>query len=437
MQSAARPVLLGLVEEQVTNLIRDAVAVQRHSKRARLVVVEEENDDDATGRGGSNGAAGGSTTTSRLHAADVNVALQWSGSEKLYGTGRSSQEPVSLSELLRDEGATMPPPPGEIAAHRRWLAVDGEPPDVGRGEERGALVQPPPPHGEYGERSGEFWRVRQLQAAVLSEELMLYFTRVTAATERPAVTSQEQRQQDAVLRSLSADDGLQELVPFLIRYAQQRLYAAVAAQPAHAVTLVRLVRALLRNPHVHTELHLHEVLPALTTCVVVAPPSPSSSTAAAAAGGGGHWRLRREAAAALAAACDLFASDYATLRARVLRVLCRAAAPGRSLAARYGGLTALTLFGCRAIDAFLLPLLLDSWLEWEEALTKPNLSDGEREEIHMCQQAALEGLGVFLQHVSTAEKAARLSALGDVQDVLRDRLVVLNGEATDYATCFV
>ena len=52
-----------------------------------------------------------------------------------------------------------------------------------------------------------------------------------------------------------------------------------------------------------------------------------------------------------------FGEDYATLKARVLRTLCDATGPDRSTTTQYGGIVAISLFGPKAIDAFLLPVV--------------------------------------------------------------------------------
>jgi len=204
----------------------------------------------------------------------------------------------------------------------------------------------------------------------------------------------------------------------LVRYCQQELYKHIG-NAEHCRTLVRLALALLQNLHLHLELHLHELLPALMTCVVAKRLT------------GNHWALRREAAVALIQACNTFGTEYSTLKARVLRRLCDAIGSDKSLASRYGGFVAITLFGPKAVDSFLLPSILASWEEWEKSLDEDPLG------VHMCQQAALNALGVFLRRVNDTDKAERLD-WNDLEDIFGDKLVPLQGYTTgEYATCFV
>jgi transcription initiation factor TFIID subunit 6 len=94
---------------------------------------------------------------------------------------------------------------------------------------------------------------------LLSEELQLYFTRITLAIQRGGATPATRQQQDAALASVSRDVGLQELVPFFIKYISQELQHHIG-NPDHCRTLVRLALSMLQNPHLHLELHVSIVL---------------------------------------------------------------------------------------------------------------------------------------------------------------------------------
>lgn len=403
--STARPALLSLVEEHLTTLLRDAVTIQRHCKRARL------HPDGATRQ--------------RLHAADLNLALQLQSSDKLYGSMHlslhSPHQKVMLADILKED---MPAAPAEIAMNQHWLVVGGVQPEVPENPESIPLQQYEILNTK--ESSDVSVRVHQLQAGLLSEELKLYFLQVIAILERGGASQHDRNKQDDVLRNVQHDAGLQELVPFLVRYAQHAIYEHVTSNTDHCTTIVRLVRALLHNPTLHLELHLHELLPALMTCVV--------AQTLGTAGDLQHWALRREAATTLSECCALFGAEYSTLKSRVLHALCKAL--DGSLPGRYGGLVAIAHFGCRTIDAFLLPVVLYSWTAWEQELEKADLSAELELEIHMCQQAVLTGISTFLRETSVADKASRLANC-DLEDVLADRMIIISGDETEYSMCFV
>lgn len=148
-----------------------------------------------------------------------------------------------------------------------------------------------------------------------------------------------------------------------------------------------------------------------------------------------HWALRREAAQTLIRACNLFGEEYATLKARVLRTLCDATGPDKALATQYGGIVAISLFGPKAVDAFLLPVVPEYWQKWDDAL-KTTTDLNQRTELHMCQQAVLNAFGVFLRRVSYVEQNSRIS-WPELEDTFGDLLVASLGDETEYSTCFL
>ena len=72
----------------------------------------------------------------------------------------------------------------------------------------------------------------------------------------------------------------------------------------------------------------------------------------------------------------------------MLKTLCDAISPDKSLATQYGGFVAISFFGPKAINAFVLPLAVDYWEAWQGKLH--DTKDLEHQhELKMCQQAVL------------------------------------------------
>ena len=97
---------------------------------------------------------------------------------------------------------------------------------------------------------------------------------------------------------------------------------------------------------------------------------------------------------------------------------------------------AITFFGPKAINAFVLPLALEYWNTSESMIL--NCTDlEERMEIHMFEQAILNALGVFLGPTNRDAPEAMGMEWEELEDTFGDRLVMLCTNETEYATCFI
>lgn len=106
VDATARKELVALTEDHLTLLVREAVSVQRHCKRARIHLPPESPGIGTTAATDNNSAfsrlhpsshAGGGILKRRLHAEDINMALQWRGSEKIYATATAVNGSLSSS----------------------------------------------------------------------------------------------------------------------------------------------------------------------------------------------------------------------------------------------------------------------------------------------------------------------------------------------------
>jgi transcription initiation factor TFIID subunit 6 len=232
---------------------------------------------------------------------------------------------------------------------------------------------------EEEEEDASSIRIRELRHRLLSEELLLYYERVASTIlsndDDASGDDDDDGRVSRVVRGLRDDTGLQELVPFLSRYVASGLMSRRnLRRPDRCRRLVRVFDAMLDNPSLHLDLHLHQMFVPVGTCVVAGNLSSSSSSGGGgvvAGGGGDHWTLREEAARALVKACDVYGHQYPTVRPRVIRLLTQQALrPDRPLPTQYGGIVGISLFGPRAVDAFLLPIAREYWERWERELLR-------------------------------------------------------------------
>ena len=142
---------------------------------------------------------------------------------------------------------------------------------------------------------------------VLSRELQLYYDSVTEA-----ITQGTRVQQDAALKSLGSDAGFQELVPYLTLFVSDTVTHSLRNLDLLHV-LMRGVHALLDNPHVALAPYIHQLVPAILTCVVgkrlCAEPLEN------------HWKLRDYAAELVALLCEKFGPSFDTLQPRITKTL--------------------------------------------------------------------------------------------------------------------
>jgi hypothetical protein len=350
------------------------------------------------------------------------------------GGGVKESTVLRLKDVVQAE--TLLEPPMEIAAHYNWLAVDGEAVDpfvgpgladqsgglglgvgVGGGLKSGGTVGNGSINASSSNNNNNTAVVsptvalddsashvqidRMIQSGLLSEELKLYYQRITTGLEEP------------VIANLAVTTGIQEIVPFLVRFAVETLFDALSTtttgpQQELARTMIRILHSLLSNVGLHLELQLHQMVPALvTTCVAEL---------------ADHHRCKLDAASALALMVRLYGNSYPTLAARITSVLAQAVlepmsmimnnnnmnspVPDPATAGRvYGGLVGLTALG--AVGAF-GHVIAQFWDVW----------DAE------CQQVALSSTAV-------------VESL-PVRAVLGDRCVVHDTTVTNgYAHCFV
>ena len=655
--ATTRATLADLVECHITTLVRESAAVNRHSKRGGTVSAADDDDDggggDAANVEEKGGGGGGSnyrhkkrrTKRRMIHHDDVNMALLWRGSEKLYVSGvplfssNDNEEGAAddehppppggggikpnntihnksgLDRLLRsttkttadaDDVTILPPsllsssivprvdlnaylaseltirPPCELKCTLHWLAVEGVQPMIpenqiwseayynnGRAGGGGGLRPALAPlattpsslllgllenndddndgidNDDADTYDKSSIRIRELQQRILSEELRLYYERVTSTIDKSnnnnnnmsssssSSTESQSQQSDAddatntttttaatistVLHGLKYDFGLQELVPFLSRYIACGLLSLSTTTTAttmkktklrtatttttttppsltYCYRLIQVLDAMLGNTNLHLELHLHQLIVPIGTCIVARKLGCSTSSTANnnnRGGGGGktrnndvnssssssssssnwycdHWSLREEAARVLVKACTIYGTQYPTLTSRVIKLLThQALRPDRPLVTQYGGIVGLSYFGPRIVDAFILPIAREYWERYEDerrnlvascmggslgdaATTATTLGVAtttttkmkkrdiiEREyELTMCQVALLDAIQVFMMGVSPGEQSRRVD-ITTFADVFGERLIPMQPDLTVYTMAII
>jgi len=284
----------------------------------------------------------------RLTCSDLDHALKVQGHEPLYGFHAREHVPfryasgggrdihhlhfledkeLDLNELVNSQLPKIPAAPS-IRAH--WLAIDGVQP---------AIPENPPPQskdqlisdsvdpasslkstdsktnklgavlGQTKMKTVETVNLKQLASHELSVEQQLYFKEITEA----CVGSDESRRAEA-LQSLAMDPGLHQMLPRLATFIAEGVRVNVVQHNlAILIYLMRMVKSLLENQSLILEKYLHELIPAVATCIV-------SRQLCTRPDHDNHWALRDFASRMMAAICKNFHTSTNNIQTRVTKI---------------------------------------------------------------------------------------------------------------------
>eukprot|EP01126_Amoeba_proteus_P054869 TRINITY_DN6771_c0_g1_i1.p1 TRINITY_DN6771_c0_g1~~TRINITY_DN6771_c0_g1_i1.p1 ORF type:complete len:302 (+),score=51.23 TRINITY_DN6771_c0_g1_i1:112-1017(+) len=268
------------VEYRLREIVQEAMKFMKHSKRTQL-----------------------STD-------DINMALKLSNNEILYGysfrptfprgSGREAafldNRELDLKDIVSNP---LPKCPREASFQVHWLAIDGVVPNIPQN------LEP----DDYKSKEQTLQQPVELEKSnikhVLSPELELYYKKVTMATlavdrdldgDLSTEESPSLKMFSMVLKSLSSDSGLHQLVPYFSRFISKGV-ADNLDNHIQLKALMRISKSLLLNPHIIIEPYLHQLLPAVLTCIVGKQLclNPFADD---------HWSLREYSAQLVALVCE-------------------------------------------------------------------------------------------------------------------------------------
>jgi hypothetical protein len=229
---------------------------------------------------------------------------------------------------------------------------------------------------------------------VVSKELHLYYNKVVSALETalppPAPASKELL---AALASLRTDAGLQPLAPYLAHFLTKKVGVYLASAPRLSI-LLRAAVSLGSNPSLDLGPYLHEIMPAVLTCLLAHSVGENHETEDGTGGNGDnagdgskskksknnkndqsldpdalHWTIREEAARAAAALCATYPDAAPRVQRQLLSIL---ASPTSSLPSRYGAVVGLEAQGPRVVRSLLLPNLIPAVVALKDDLVGKN-----------------------------------------------------------------
>ncbi|XP_016319722.1 transcription initiation factor TFIID subunit 6-like, partial [Sinocyclocheilus anshuiensis] len=181
----------------------------------------------------------------------------------------------------------------------------------------------------------EKMRMKPRSTHELSVEQQLYYKEITEA----CVGSCEAKRAEA-LQSIATDPGLYQMLPRFNTFISEGVRVNVVQNNlALLIYLMRMVKALMDNPTLYLEKYLHELIPAVVTCIV-------SKQLCLRPDVDNHWALRDFAARLMAQSCKTFSMTTNNIQSRITKTFTKALLDDKTQwTTRYGCIAGLAELG--------------------------------------------------------------------------------------------
>ncbi|KFD52661.1 hypothetical protein M513_06508 [Trichuris suis] len=297
--------------------------------------------------------------------ADVNHALKLKGQEPLneflspsfcpFRLAVCESQPCGMSKdkvIDFDDIVQSPPPTTEaykIKGH--WLAIEGVQPLIPENPAPDSIELLPVVKLPHLEKNCEQDKELCLQRGVVQHKLgtgqQLYFNDLMAS----CIGKDESRRCEA-LQNIASMKGVECLLPRLSVFIKEGVVCSIAEANIIQLTyLMRMANALNSNLQVNMERFLHDILPAVLSCIVSRKLCLKTET-------GKQWGLRQYAGNLLIQLCRRYNSSTYCLQYRVTDFLAkRWLDESASMAMAFGALYTIGNMGHDAIRNVILPHL--------------------------------------------------------------------------------
>lgn len=383
--------LTGDIEYRVSQVLDEALRFMKHGKRTLL-------------------------TTQ-----DISHALRTLDVEPLYGYestrplrfGEASLGPAQPLFYVSDEeidfekliNAPLPKVPRELTMTAHWLAVEGVQPSIPQNptsaaetgsQKNGATELLPKGAGANPYLPAltgmDNPTVKPLVKHVLSQELQLYFGKITQALLDE--TSEEYRQ--AAMSSLRSDPGLHQLLPYFVQFIAEKVTHNLGDIFVLSMAL-HMADCLLDNKALFVDPYISGLISPILTCLL-SPKigSKEATNPALAAKPLDHYSLRNLAASLLGRIAQAYQKSLKALKPRLVRTcLKHLLDPKKPLCVHFGALRGINaVAGREAIAVLVVPNLSEYSVLLQEAKDKGAPSDKDAEMVIGAIMESLQKLEV-------------------------------------------